>query len=154
MNSMFSPKIVTLLVVTTFVCGCSPAAKKARALERADRYFKAGDYDKAKIEYMNVLRVDHQNAIAFQQLGAIWFEEGAPLRAGGFLLRARELAPNNLDSRLKLARVFMSIGCLTEASQEAMAILQHSPANGEALRVLAEAARVPEEIDRAEQQLL
>ena len=59
---------------------------------------------------MNVLRVDRQNAIAFQQLGVIWFEEGAPLRAGGFLLRARELAPNNLDSRLKLARVFMSIG--------------------------------------------
>jgi len=103
---------------------------------------------------MSVLRVDHQNAIAFQQLGAIWFEEGAPLRAGGFLLRARELAPNNLDSRLKLARVFMSIGRLTEASQEAMAILKQSPANGEALRVLAEAARVPEEIDRAEQQLL
>jgi tetratricopeptide (TPR) repeat protein len=136
------------------MAGCSPAAKKARALERADRYFKAGDYDKAKIEYMNVLRADHQNAIAFQQLGTIWFEEGAPLRAGGFLLRARELAPNNLDSRLKLARVFMSIGRLTEASQEAMAILQQSTGNGEALRVLAETARVPEEIDYAAQQLL
>ena len=143
-----------MCLVAFVLAACSPAAKKARALERANRYFKAGDYDKAKIEYMNVLRADHQNAIAFQQLGAIWFEEGAPLRAGGFLLRARELAPNNLDSRLKLARVFMSIGRLTEASQEAMAILQRSPGNGEALRVLAETARVPEEIDHAAQQLL
>jgi tetratricopeptide (TPR) repeat protein len=143
-----------LCLAAVVLAGCSPAARKARALERADRYFKAGDYDKAKIEYMNALRADHQNAIAFQQLGAIWFEEGAPLRAGGFLLRARELAPHNLDSRLKLARVFMSIGRLTEASQEAMAILQQSPANGEALRVLAETARVPEEIDHAAQQLL
>ena len=74
-----------MFLAAVVLAGCSPAAKKARALERADRYFKAGDYDKAKIEYMSVLRVDHQNAIAFQQLGAIWFEEGAPLRAGGFL---------------------------------------------------------------------
>ncbi len=81
MNSIFSPKIVTLLVITTFVCGCSPSAKKARVLERADRYFKAGDYDKARIEYMNVLRLDHQNVTAFQQLGFIWSEEGVPLRA-------------------------------------------------------------------------
>ena len=150
----FSTRFFTLCLAAFVLAGCSPAAKKARALERADRYFKAGDYDKAKIEYMNVLRVDRQNAIAFQQLGAIWFEEGAPLRAGGFLLRARELAPNNIESRLKLARVFMSIGRLTEASQEAMAILQQSPANGEALGVLAETARVPEEIDHAAKQFL
>jgi len=133
---------------------CSPAARKARALERADRYFKAGDYDKAKIEYMNVLRLDHQNAMAFQQLGVIWFEEGAPLRATPFLFKARELAPNVVENRVRVARLFMSVGQLTEARKEAIAIVQQSPANGEALRVLAEAAHLQEEIDQAEQQLL
>lgn len=146
--------IVLLVLSAVVLSGCHTSAQKARILQRADRYFQAGEYDKAKIEYMNVLRVDHQNAMAFERLGAIWFEEGAPFHAGGFLLKARELAPNNLDNRLRLARVFISVGRVTEASQEAMTVLQQSPGNGEALRVLIEAARVPEEIDRAEQQLL
>src|ERR1700688_3392603 len=93
----FSTRFFTLCLAALVLASCSPAAKKARALERADRYFKAGDYDKAKIEYMNVLRVDRQKA---------------------------------------------------------MAILQQSPGNGEALGVLVETARVPEEIDHAAQQLL
>ena len=41
--------------------GCSAASRGARALERADRYFKAGDYDKAKIEYSNALRLTRAN---------------------------------------------------------------------------------------------
>jgi hypothetical protein len=53
-----APKIVTLLLVTVIVSGCSPAAKRFRVLQRADHYFKSGDYDKAKIEYLNLLRLD------------------------------------------------------------------------------------------------
>jgi tetratricopeptide (TPR) repeat protein len=150
----YSTRFFFLCLAALVLAGCSPAAKKARALERADHYFESGDYDKAKIEYMRVLRIDRQNAIAFERLGTIWFEEGSLFRAGGYLLKARELAPNNLESRLKLARVFISIGRLTEANQEAMTVLQQSPGNGEALRILVEAASVPEEIDHAEQQLL
>jgi len=81
--------IVLLLLSAVILSGCHAGAQKARILQRADRYFEAGEYDKAKIEYMNVLRVDRQNAMAFERLGAIWFEEGAPSRAGGFLLKAR-----------------------------------------------------------------
>src|SRR5690242_16135905 len=93
-----SRRWLTLCLAAVTLAGCSPAAKKARALERADRYFKAGDYDKAKIEYMRALRVDGKDARAYQQLGAIWLEQGAPLRAAPFILKARELAPNALDN--------------------------------------------------------
>ncbi len=153
MNSIFSPKIITLLVVTIFVCGCSPAAKKARVLERADRYFKAGDYDKAKIEYMNVLRLDHQNVTAFEQLGLIWSEEGVPLRAIPFLLKVRELAPQNNAARSKLALGFMVIGQSAEARKEAISILKQDPANTDAILVLADSSRGTEEIAGAEQEL-
>lgn len=146
-------EIFTALLLAVTLAACSGEGKKSRLLDRADRYFKAGEYDKAKIEYMNLLRVDNQNAIAFQQLGLIWTEEGAPLRAAPFLVRTRELAPNNLDNRLRLARALMSIGRLADASSEAMAILQQSSANGGALAILVDAARTPEEIGRAEEQL-
>lgn len=146
-------EIFTALVLAATLVSCSVEGKKSRLLERADRYFKAGEYDKAKIEYMNLLRADNQNAVAFQQLGLIWSEEGAPLRAAPFLVRARELAPNNLDNKLRLARALVSVGRLADASNEAMEILQQSSANGAALMVLVDAARTPEEIDRAEQQV-
>src|SRR5260370_35235039 len=92
-------KFATLLLITVTLVGCSAGAKKARILEQADNYFKAGDYDKAKIEYLNVLRLENQNITALQQLGLIWFEEGAPIRAIPFLYRVRELAPKNIPAR-------------------------------------------------------
>ena len=44
------------------IAGCSPAAKKARLEKNAESYRTAGDYDKARIEYLNLLRADPQNA--------------------------------------------------------------------------------------------
>jgi tetratricopeptide (TPR) repeat protein len=147
------PKIITLLLVAVILSGCFAAARKSRILERADRYFKAGEYDKAKIEYLNLLRADPQNATAFEKLGTIWFEEGAPLRAAAFLLKTRELAPNNLDNRAKLARVFMSVGQNAEARKEAVTILQQSPANDEGILILASTDRTKEDVAYTEQQL-
>ena len=126
---------------------------KFSLLERAQRDFEAGQYDNARIEYLNVLRADPQNATAIQQLGIIWFEEGAPLRALPFLLRAREIAPDNLDARTKLGMVFMSLGEVSEARKEAVAILEQSPNHDEAIILLADTARTPQEIDETEQRL-
>ena len=136
------------------MAGCSAEAKKARLTEQADRDFKSGEYDKAKIEYMNLLRLDPQSATAYQQLGLIWFEEGAPLRAAPFLLKARELAPNNLNNRAKLASTYLSVGAMTEARKEALAILRQSPGYGDAIKILAETTRTPQEVDESNEQLL
>ncbi len=86
-------RIVTLTLAVTLITGCSKEAKKTRFLAEADNYFKAGDYDKAKLSYLNVIRLDPQNALAFERIGAIWMEEGAPLRAAEFLARASALEP-------------------------------------------------------------
>ena len=94
--SFLLPRIMAALLAALFMAGCSVEAKKARLIEQAERDFKSGEYERAKIEYMNLLRLDPQNATTYQQLGLIWFEEGAPLRAAPFLIKARELAPGNL----------------------------------------------------------
>src|SRR5207302_5526048 len=131
---------------------CSRAAKEARLDQRADQYFKSGEYDKAKVEYMNVVRLDNQNVTSFQQLGFIWFEQGVPLRAIPFLLRVRELAPQNLAARTKLALGFMAIGEFADARKEAVSILKQDPGNSEATVILADASQSKEEIaDAAEQ---
>lgn len=144
--------IITALALS-FGTGCTKEAKKARFLSRAEGDFKTGAYDKAKIEYLNVLRLDEQNATAFARLGQMWFEEGAPLRAGAFLVKASELAPNDFENRLRLARTYNSVGKRDEAKKETLSVLQHSPAHGEALMLLTEMAFTPGEIAGAEEAL-
>src|SRR5437868_9754737 len=142
-----------LLVTILSTSGCTPQMRKARYSEQGERYFKAGEYDKAKIEYLNVLKVDQRDANAFSRLGAMWLEEGAPLRAGGFLVKAIELAPNNIDNHLKLARVYLAMGSAADARKEAMTVLEKAPDNGDALLILVDAVRKNDDLAVTDEQL-
>ncbi len=70
-----------------------------------------------------------------------------------FLLKVRELAPQNNAARSKLALGFMAIGQAAEARKEAISILKQDPANSDAILVLADSSRGKEEIASAEQEL-
>ncbi len=65
---------MTLILAATLITACSKEARKARLLGEADNYFKAGNYDKAKLSYINVLQLDPQTALAFAR--------NAPARRG------------------------------------------------------------------------
>lgn len=145
--------LVIAIVLTTAFAGCSPEAKKASWLERAERDFKAGEYDKAKIEYMAVLRIEPQNAAAIQRLGLIWSEQGSALSALPFLMKTRELRPDDLVSRRTLANLLVSMGDWDGAKKEAIEILRKAPSDGGALLVLAETARASEQLPELEQEL-
>src|SRR5437868_7103229 len=146
-------RLIALLVLVLVACSCTSEIQKSRYLARAERYFKAGEYDQAKIEYLQVLRVDSGNAVAYARCGAMWADEGAPLRAAAFLLKVRELAPKDLDNRYKLAQVYLRVGQPNEAFKEATEILKQSPDNGPALALLAETALTVEQNQTAEQEL-
>src|SRR5947208_3119378 len=127
-------RLIAILVMVLVSCSCTSEMKKSRYLARAERYFKAGGYDQAKIEYLKVLKVDPNNAVAYARCGAMWADEGAPLRAAAFLLKARELAPKDLYNRYKLALVYLRVGQLSlnkkdnaRAGQEIKAAADLSP---------------------------
>jgi tetratricopeptide (TPR) repeat protein len=122
-------------------------------MEGADHDYQTGNYDKAKIEYLNVLRLDRTNRRAIKQLGIIYFDGGAPVRAFPFLKAARDLDPNDFDIRAKLASSFLTLGDMGEARKQALELLQQSPSNRDAVLILADSVRSREEIDDAEQQL-
>ncbi|MGZ4966002.1 MAG: tetratricopeptide repeat protein, partial [Chthoniobacterales bacterium] len=139
-------QVTLLTLVAALSSSCSAEAKKNRALRRAEEYFKAGDYDKAKLEYTNVLRADPKDPEPFLKIGTIWLDEGAPLRAGPFLIRGKELAPARAEMRTKLAEVYIGVAGLPEARKEAIEALKLEPGNLDALLVLADSARSKEEI--------
>src|SRR5260370_8625210 len=126
-RQLLTSTVVRGFVVFLFISvglGCTPAAKRSHALQRAEHYFKNGDYDKARIEYLNLLRLDQMNPTAIKQLGTIWFEDGDPLRALPYLKAARDLDPNNLDIRRKLASALLMLGEPVEARTQAFSLLR------------------------------
>ncbi len=147
------PVVALVLVVAVLFAGCTRAQKKARFMRRADEYFKAGDYEKAKIEYLSALRLDPKTAVAFQQIGIIWLEEGDVVQALQFLSRARELAPNNAIVRAKLAAASFALGDVAAAKKETQALLAQAPSNDAALFLLCDLARTKNEIEDTQSEI-
>lgn len=153
MNNVSPLRVIPILGFIAILASCSAESKKARLKEKADEYFQSGEYDKAKIEYLNLLRVDPQDPNAIRQLGMIWLEQGAPLQAIPFLLKTRELEPENLDARKTLATALRKLGSIQEARNEANEILKQDPQNQNALLLLAETALSKEDIAATEIEL-
>ena len=142
--------VFPLALLVMLSAGCSAEAKKERQAKRAEEFFKQGDYDRAKLEYTTLLRLDPGNPEGFEKIGLMWMEEGAPLRAGPFFARAKELAPARPDIRTKLAELYINVGSLANGRQEALEALQMQPGNEMAVLLLVESSRSPEEVAEAE----
>src|SRR3989442_1194768 len=122
------PFLAAWLIVMALT-GCSREAKKERHLGRAESHFKSGEYEKAKIEYLNVLRLEQNNLRSIRQIGFIYQEQGAPLQAYRFLVKAKELAPEDQEILMKLGLVYQATGEFAKAREVAAAILARDSVN-------------------------
>src|ERR1035438_346402 len=93
------PSLTLLLLLAIADTGCTAKMKAVYHRQRADRYYDAGQFDQAEIEYKNVLRHDQQNARAWSRLGLIYFDESRPREAAYFLSRAGQLDTKKLQDR-------------------------------------------------------
>ena len=134
-------------LMITLSAGCSKKAKSARHLQRADKYFAAGQYPKAEVEYLNTLQLDSTNSKAIGRLGTIYFEQGRFGRAYAFLSSARQLKPDDLELRVKIATINLSAGRTKEAREEANFVLDKMPGHVEAPVILAESVNARTNLD-------
>src|SRR5688500_1476191 len=95
---------VSSISVSAF-CGSSRESKKASLYAKADEYFNAGEYEKAEIEYKNVLQLDRGDSHAFGRIGRIYFEQGRLILSASVLKTAVELRPDNLEAQIKFGYV-------------------------------------------------
>jgi tetratricopeptide (TPR) repeat protein len=155
MKNLTLSRWLTLLMAILLLgaTGCSKQAKAKRHLDRADKYFAADDYEKAEIEYINVLRLQSTNRAALRRLGDIYYADEMVQQAGGILTELKRANTNDLDARAKLARVYLSAGLLKEARNEAEFVLQHSLTNEDALIIYVDTALAPAEINAARQRV-
>src|SRR5438128_10828934 len=134
--------IILLLTVLVAVTGCSrsPEAKKARHLERGDKYFAKAQYREALIEYANVLQIDGTNTRAIRQLALSHYQLGELGQAYPYLLKSKELDRDNLDVRLKLGIIYLLGQRPERAWAEAICARARDPKHLQWLALLAEAA--------------
>ncbi len=150
----FFPTFISLTLVILMCCSCSPEAKKASHLRKAEENFSAGRYADAEIEYLNVLQLAPLEPTAISHLALIYFDQGRLGRVVPLLLKAKELQPDNLDIRLKLGMVQLSTGNVKAAYDEAVFVLDHRPTDEDAPLLLVEASTKPETVAAARQKLL
>lgn len=145
--------MLTILLLGIFGAGCSPKARKAQYLQRAEQDFAAGKYDEAEVEYLKVLRIDQRTPEAIGRLGTIYFEQERLPKAFPLLLRCSQLATNNWDVCLMLGRIYQAAGKQKEARDQFSLVLDARPADQQAPILLAETAFTPKEIEAVRQRL-
>ena len=133
--------------------GCTGEAKKAYHQHRADRFFAAGQFDRAEIEYLNVLRADVNNAHAYARLGEIYFQQGRLQSAAPFLYKASAFATNDLGLRLKLGYVYAGLANLQQARDAAEFILSRNPHDDDAPLLLADVSLTPKDVATTRKEL-
>lgn len=138
--------LIPVLLALAIGAGCSSKSKQERYLERAENYFTSGQLEKARIEFMNVLRMDGANAQAIKRLGQIYYSQREIQQAAPFLMKAIELLPEDLDLRLKMGLIYLTAGKPDRAKKEALAALDLDSSNDQAMMILSNTPRTPEEI--------
>lgn len=100
---------ILLISLTLFAVGCSPEAKKQKALDGGNRYFEKGQYKQARLMYLNAIKVDPRFGEAYYKLALTNMRLGAYAESVGNLQRTIELQPGNLDAHSRLSEILLSV---------------------------------------------
>jgi tetratricopeptide (TPR) repeat protein len=137
----FQGKLVRLVVVVLVIgilAGCGGAAeRKAKYMERGKSYFAEQNYDKAAVEFKNVLQIDPKTAAPYYYLGRM-AEAGQEWRkAYGDYSKAVKLGIDLPDAHIRLGRIYVLSGELDKAAEQAEVVLSTDPKNADALTLKA-----------------
>lgn len=141
-----------VVIVSMLATGCGKM-RMARHEQRADKYFGDGDYPRAEVEYLNVLRLNRTNAHAVARLGTIYYEQGCPGRAYLYISKACEFFPDDLDLRMKLGTIEVSAQKYKDALENLDFVLDKSPTNSRAPLLLVATVISPADLDSARRRL-
>jgi tetratricopeptide (TPR) repeat protein len=142
--------IFALCLVAIASVGCSKEQpNKDQLLSRANDAFAAGEYSKAESGYRDVLRLAPDDPAALRQLGIIFLDQGQIPQAHLTLKKAAELQPDDPEIQLKFGLSLLAGGDPGKARDAALQVLEKQPRNGQALLLLSDASRTPEEVENA-----
>jgi tetratricopeptide (TPR) repeat protein len=133
------------------VAGCSqdPNERKRNALASGDKYFDAGKFPEACIEYQNATRIEPNLIEAHEKLADCFLRRGMRPAASQELLRVVELEPQNVGRQIELGNLLLAGGDARQARDRARLAIAQDPKNLDAHILLANADMGGGETDEA-----
>jgi len=131
------------MVMIASLVGCTREARTGRKLETAAEYLAKGYYAAAEIEYKNVLEIDPSNGKAMRGLGIICVNQGASSDGVQLLSGYKMRYPKDDEAACSFAKGLLDLGFIADSRKEIIGILDRSPADGDALILLAECSFTP-----------
>jgi tetratricopeptide (TPR) repeat protein len=136
------------------VTGCKKADPTGtESLQKAEKYFAAGEYGSAEVEYKNTLQANPREITALLHLAEIWEARGGPFQAAVLFRGVRNLNPSNAEAHLGMAKFQLAIGDRNSARNEVLEVLKATPDHRDALVMLAKVSGNKFEIKDAEARL-
>ncbi len=128
-------KYVALSFLLLFlIAGCSSDQQKAdNFMKEANAYFEKQDYDKAKIQLKNAIKLDPKSIDAHQLLAKTNLKLENAQEAFSTLLRLEQLDSENLETKIQLASFYLLAKKRIEAEKRIEAVLAKDPNNIQAL---------------------
>lgn len=114
-TSRIIPAILILTVLISLTACGGVDARKAKYLSRGQKYFQAENYEKARLEFSNVLKIDPKHVQASYELAKTFEKLNKVREAGGFYLKVIDLDPNNYQAMVRLGRIYLLSNAINEA---------------------------------------
>jgi len=142
-----------ILLLATLPSGCTKKAKVERKLGAAKEHLEKADFAAAEIEFKNLLALEPGNPKALKGLGLIWVRQGATFEGARILSEAKNKLPKDDEVGVNLALAFLDLGFVADSRKELLEVLDRTPAQGEALMLLAETSLTPEAMTECEERI-
>ncbi len=126
------------VLASSLLTGCSSSEdSKAKYFERAQALFEEGDYEKARVTYKNVLKIDPQDVPALIGLGETLAKLKDWRGALSYYRAANEAEPENRLAKIKLAQIYLLANVTDKASDLVEALIEVDANDTEALVIKA-----------------
>ncbi|MDH5254898.1 MAG: tetratricopeptide repeat protein, partial [Gammaproteobacteria bacterium] len=119
---------VLILATALLLIGCgSPEKRAADYLVKAQDFYDAGDYVKARLEAQNAAQVEPKNAKARFLLAEIAEQQKEYQQMFGHLLVVVDEDPGNVEARLKLGTLYFLGQAWDEAAKQSAELMKLAP---------------------------
>jgi len=126
-SSLQLAAVLGFLGLVASACQRDSASAKRRLLASGDRYFAAGKFGEAIIEYRSAVQQDPRSGEARAKLADAFLGAGDGANALREYVRAADLAPEDLNLQLKAGNLLLMAGRFDDARARADRVLSTTP---------------------------
>lgn len=135
---------------TVLLAACSGTdGRKLEYLQRGNEFYSQENYEKARLEYKNVLQIDPKQVDALYHLGLLEELSQNWRAAAGNFQRVIELDQKNVEARAHLGKLYLLSGATDKALEMVEAALKVKPDSADALTLKAGVLAKQQKLDEA-----